>query len=262
MIAGRFFIMVNYINQHIAALEVLSGSKAAKPHHISLYQALFFMWNRSGWKKDLSVSREELMFISKIGSRGTYIKTLRELEKMGLIKYKPSHNPMMGSIINLSIFGPTARPTSEPTTGPSCGPLYKPTNNETSKLIKEREGEQVATPPQSQIDLDLKQPNEAKEKKAAPKKRKVFQPPTEGEVEAYCKENGYRVSAVRFVSFYQSKNWHVGKNKMTDWKSACRNWDLRDRQEAKSKDVAPVGHHIEGRRNYSLDDFYGTQNKK
>lgn len=224
------------------------------------------MWNRSGWKKDLSVNREELMFISKIGSRGTYIKTLRELEKMGLIKYKPSHNPMIGSIINLSIFGPTTRPTtrptSEPTAGPSRGPLYKPTNNETTKLINKREGEQVATPPPNQTNLDLKQPDEAKEKKAAPKKRKVFQPPTEQEVEAYCKEKGYRVSAVRFVSFYQSKNWHVGKNKMSDWKSACRNWDLRDRQEAKGKDVALVGHHIEGRRNYSLEDFYETTNKK
>lgn len=33
--------------------------------------------------------------------------------------------------------------------------------------------------------------------------------------------------AQRFVDFYDSKNWFVGKTKMKDWKAACRNWASR-----------------------------------
>lgn len=28
----------------------------------------------------------------------------------------------------------------------------------------------------------------------------------------------------KFIDFYESKNWYVGKNKMKDWKAAVRNW--------------------------------------
>ena len=38
--------------------------------------------------------------------------------------------------------------------------------------------------------------------------------------------------AERFIDFYASKGWYVGKNKMKDWKAALRNW-LRRKQEEK-----------------------------
>ena len=33
--------------------------------------------------------------------------------------------------------------------------------------------------------------------------------------------------AEKFESFYSSKNWYVGKNKMTDWKMAISGWIAR-----------------------------------
>ena len=33
------------------------------------------------------------------------------------------------------------------------------------------------------------------------------------------------VDPARFVDFYSSKGWMVGKNKMKDWKAAVRNWE-------------------------------------
>lgn len=36
----------------------------------------------------------------------------------------------------------------------------------------------------------------------------------------------------RFVDFYASKGWMVGKAPMKDWKAALRNWVARDRKEA------------------------------
>lgn len=56
-------------------------------------------------------------------------------------------------------------------------------------------------------------------------KRSVFVPPTEEEVAEYAKAKGYADFEVeRFVDFYASKGWYVGKNKMKDWKAAVRNW--------------------------------------
>lgn len=56
-----------------------------------------------------------------------------------------------------------------------------------------------------------------------------FTPPTLEEVQAYCIERGNNVDAERFIDFYSSKGWMVGKNKMKDWKAAVRNWESRDK---------------------------------
>lgn len=63
-------------------------------------------------------------------------------------------------------------------------------------------------------------------------KSKRFTPPTVEEVSSYCKESGYSIDAQRFVDFYASKGWMVGKNKMSDWRAAVRNWFNRDRKDA------------------------------
>lgn len=57
-----------------------------------------------------------------------------------------------------------------------------------------------------------------------------FAPPTIDQVQAYVKDMGYRMDAQRFVDFYSSKGWMVGKTKMKDWKAAVRGWASRDRQ--------------------------------
>lgn len=68
-------------------------------------------------------------------------------------------------------------------------------------------------------------------------KEKRFAPPTPEDVREYCREKGLNVDADRFVDFYESKNWYVGKNKMKDWKAAVRNWarSQSQRQESTAK---------------------------
>lgn len=62
-----------------------------------------------------------------------------------------------------------------------------------------------------------------------------FTPPTAQQVREYAAEKGYILDADRFVDFYESKGWMVGKNKMKDWKAAVRNWARSQRQEATAK---------------------------
>ena len=59
---------------------------------------------------------------------------------------------------------------------------------------------------------------------------KRFTPPTVEEVRAYCNEKGYAVDPERFVDFYESKGWMVGKSKMKDWKACVRNWERQDKK--------------------------------
>lgn len=62
-----------------------------------------------------------------------------------------------------------------------------------------------------------------------------FRPPTVEDVEAYGNESGYKINAERFVDFYASKGWKVGKNPMKDWRAAVRGWFIRDREEGHGK---------------------------
>lgn len=55
-------------------------------------------------------------------------------------------------------------------------------------------------------------------------KSQRFIPPTLDLVQSYITENNYTVDAERFINFYESKGWYVGKNKMKDWKAAVRTW--------------------------------------
>ena len=72
-----------------------------------------------------------------------------------------------------------------------------------------------------------------------------FTPPSIEEVADYCQERGNGVDAARFVDFYSSKGWMVGKSRMKDWKAAVRNWE-RSRDEKATPAKKPgynVQHH-------------------
>ncbi len=71
--------------------------------------------------------------------------------------------------------------------------------------------------------------------------------PTLDEVKAYCDERGNRVDPERFIDYYTSNGWKVGKNPMKDWKAAVRTWE-RSPYESPPKPIKP--------RDDSLDDIF------
>ena len=77
----------------------------------------------------------------------------------------------------------------------------------------------------TETDTENVSPNgDKRERKAASR----FRPPSVEEVEAYCFERNNKVDPERFVDFYSSNGWKVGKNPMKDWKAAVRTWEKRD----------------------------------
>ena len=51
-----------------------------------------------------------------------------------------------------------------------------------------------------------------------------FHPPTREELTDFCREQGLSVDVDRFLDYYTSNGWRVGKNPMKDWKATARNW--------------------------------------
>ena len=75
-----------------------------------------------------------------------------------------------------------------------------------------------------EIELELDKELELDNKESKPKKTK-FTPPSIEEVKAYCDERGNNVDPEKFVAYYQSNGWRVGRNPMKDFKAAIRTWE-------------------------------------
>lgn len=60
--------------------------------------------------------------------------------------------------------------------------------------------------------------------------KEKFKKPTLEEVESYCKERNNNVDPERFIDFYESKDWMIGKNKMKDWKACIRTWENKTKE--------------------------------
>ena len=71
-----------------------------------------------------------------------------------------------------------------------------------------------------------------------PQKRTRFVVPTLEEVQVYCNERRNGVDAQRFIDYYSSNGWKVGKNPMKDWKAAVRTWE-RNGYSTKQSEVNP-----------------------
>ena len=104
---------MNYIKHLTGFFDRVSKDRVLNPTHISLYIALFQFWNCNRFKNPISVSRDELMRISKISSKAIYHKCLKNLHSLGYINYEPSYNPYKGSLVYLFNFSDELKPMSK-----------------------------------------------------------------------------------------------------------------------------------------------------
>ena len=77
----------------------MEGDARITTAHISLYVVLWKKWKDSGIEQPLSVFRKDLMELCKISSYKTYHRTIRQLHEYGYIKYVPSYNHFLGSLV-------------------------------------------------------------------------------------------------------------------------------------------------------------------
>tara|TARA_R110002050_G_scaffold200872_3_gene335914 strand:- start:1366 stop:1896 length:531 start_codon:yes stop_codon:yes gene_type:complete len=96
---------INYIKHLNGVFIQFSKDNRLNPTHISLYVALFQLWNNNFFKEEFFINREEVMTYSKIGSKSTYHRCIKELSHWHYLLYTPSHNPFKGSRIKMFDFG-------------------------------------------------------------------------------------------------------------------------------------------------------------
>lgn len=129
---------MNYILHLNKTFEKFCGDERLTPFHVSLYFSLFQYWNMARFRSPISISRDELMRSSKIGSVNTYIRCIKELDKWQYIKYVPSYNPQKGSQVYLYNFNNSNNNGSDISTDKS--------NNKTAKKANGKAGEKPVIP--------------------------------------------------------------------------------------------------------------------
>ncbi|CAM4123472.1 MULTISPECIES: transcriptional regulator [Flavobacterium] len=256
---------MNYIKHLTGFFEKVSTDYDLNPTHISLYMAIFQLWNQNRFQNPISISRDELMRISKIASTATYHKCIKELQEREYIEYNPSFNPFKGStlnVLNLDFYTkPIAKKDIKKIKNKAKTQLeFNLVNEQVDKQVNEQAVNKYQTSAKhvpyinntnsinianEQIqknkrkEIKNKEDTEQKEiqKKRYEKKNKIEQsiPPDKNEVIAYFKEkNTPTIEAEKFYNHFESNGWLVGgKTKMKDWKAAIRNWILNSQNFSK-----------------------------
>ena len=245
---------MNYIKHLSAFFNKIVHDTDLNPTHISLYMALFQSWNINRFQNPISITRNEVMRISKIFSKATYHKCVNELHQKGYINYEPSHNPFKGSLVWVIELEDNTLPQtkkeqrSSKIKHPIEHPIEQVVNNyQTSTLPTPR---QALVPSINNINntnisnnanghsLEKKIENEnqevqintaaEKKKKKIREKKEIFEiiPPKLEDVKTYFNSlDTDENEAERFFNHFQSNGWLVGgKSKMKNWQASAKNW--------------------------------------
>ncbi|WP_205764391.1 hypothetical protein [Arenibacter sp. 6A1] len=189
---------MNYIKHLNAIFEVFASDERLNPTHISLYFALFQMWNENRFPNSFLVDRNSTMLLSKIGSRTTYHRCISNLHQWEYIVYEPSQNRFKGSRVRMPIF--------------EISPGQVADMNDTT--------DELAVVSYININKHIKTNNKLS-RESIPKNEQV--------VLNFFKNNHWEaVEATRFYNHYQGIGWKVGgKSSIEDWRAFAKKWMLK-----------------------------------
>jgi hypothetical protein len=71
------------------------------PSHISLFVAIMQSCKQQDYQIPVYIFSRDLMKQAKISALGTYHKCMKDLKELGYIRYIPSYNPVLGSLVYL-----------------------------------------------------------------------------------------------------------------------------------------------------------------
>lgn len=105
----------------------------------------------------------------------------------------------------------------------------EPINNQTITKPKPNNNQTVTTTePNVYVNVNDNVNDKKKDTSVSKEKASRFIPPTIEDIKAYCEEKGYKLDYNRFIDYYTSNGWMVGKNRMKDWRACVRNWARKD----------------------------------
>ena len=220
---------MNYIKKLTLFFNKAAADDGLSPTQLSLFMALFQLWNQARFPDFIQITRDDVMRLSKINSKATYHKAIGYLHQNHYIHYLPSFNPLKGSKIT---FFPDPNADSESINKPvqilNTRPINEPFNklysttiiqdNSSTSLTRERDDAE------NSIFINAKNELLKKEKSSAKKEKEI--PPITQLVQEFFEQNGAsQHEADRFINHYTANGWLVGgKSPMKDWKASAKNW--------------------------------------
>lgn len=228
---------MNYIRHLTAFFGCVAADDRLSPTHVSLYMALFQAWNSNRFRSPVSVTRAEMMRLSKICSSATYHKCIKDLQHFGYIGYTPSHHPLKGSSVELFDLGTGVKQVEDDQS------IKKQSSTEQLHHIDNINSINKTGVNGTRIPTDSK--NEQV------KESSMLIPFLE-EVRDYFRIQDYPVNeAERFYNYYSSNGWTVGgKARMKNWQAAARNWVMNIARFNKSGTPRPQQLHTNEKKNY------------
>jgi len=250
---------MNYIAHLTGFFRRVSRDYRFNPTHVSLYMALFQQWNLGRFRNPISVARSEVMEISRISSRVTYHKCIKELHAWGYLHYDPSYNHFRGSLVYMLGFDDRPETEDTPEQAISCtgavgevdlcctgaerelGPSINSKNN--INFTNPINGRERAREESSENEQETEEMSERKEKGCAEKEKKA-EPPGLEEVRTFFQERGYReLEAFRFFHHYSANGWMLGRSRMLNWQAAARKWMINEVSQNGKDDENDQGNH-------------------
>lgn len=190
---------MNYIKHLNAVFQQFSMDSRLNPTHISLYMALFQYWNINRFPVEFYINREEIMKMSKIGSKATYHRCLKNLHRWKYIRYLPSHNPYKGSKIKM--------------------PKFDTSSDTSTESTSEQLEEQVLV---SNTNINKHNTNINKAKR----------PKNKNDVLVFFEKRKWpTLEGEKFFNHYNGIGWKIGgKIAIADWHSTAENWMLKAKE--------------------------------
>ncbi len=95
------YLKINFIHHLNAFYSLIHENERLRANDISLYLALFQLWNLRRFPVSLEIDRESVINLCKIRSNHTYARCLKRLDDYGLLTYEPSEQPYLRSVIKM-----------------------------------------------------------------------------------------------------------------------------------------------------------------
>jgi hypothetical protein len=248
---------MNYIRHLNAFFSLVKTDNRLTASHVSLYLALFHYWNFNRFNNPFSIYRENIMQLSKIGSKNTYHKCIKELHNAKYIYYHPA--PTKFQVVRISVirldteqekpnpykqldlFGtdidtgivPKLIPAStdfDTDTVSKMGHLYKPNINkqrETPAHLIFEKNKKI----QNAINILGSVPNPGHPGALSFRAERgssntAINIPSQTEIEIFFQNENYPTEeAIKFFNHYKALGWKLqGKTPILDWKPLVEKW--------------------------------------
>ncbi len=191
---------MNYVIHMNKTLELYFIDERMTPGHIVLYLTLFHLWNKKRFINPLSISRRELMEISRIRSIASYNKYMKQLSEWDYIKYKPNKNPITASKVYMSNFN-----TSNPLL--TCSEF------------------------EHDLEHDLEHPLYINNKNIKTKRESGKTPTQDQVIDYFISKKSNELEAKKFFTYYEANGWLLGgKSPIKNWEASIESWLLKTNQ--------------------------------